>query len=135
MIKTSEEKPPSLPYWFTYIAFCISTLWMLICGYFIILNGLAFELNSCTYTKYEKGDCNPGSVPSECNYPTRDGCMDVTYDWLISSTMALIQDFCVNEPFAIFWGSLKGSFLAGALGVIVEEWETIKEQFERFIPF
>ena len=45
------------------------------------------------------------------------------------------QDFCVNEPFAIFWGSLKGSFLAGTLGVILEEWETIKEQFERFIPF
>ena len=41
----------------------------------------------------------------------------------------------MNEPFAIFWGSLKGSFLAGTLGVILEEWETIKEQFERFIPF
>ena len=32
------------------------------------------------------------------------------------------QDFCVNEPMAIFYGAMKGSFLAGALGVIIEEW-------------
>ena len=44
-----------------------------------------------TYAKYEKGDCKPNNIPSECNYPTKQGCMDVTYDWLISSTMALIQ--------------------------------------------
>ena len=36
----------------------------------------------------------------------------------------------MNEPMAIFYGAMKGSFLAGALGVIIEEWETIKEQLE-----
>ena len=97
-----EGKPPSLPYWFTYIAFTIAILWMLICGYMIIIMGLAFEANSCTFSKYEKELCDgqakgkplaPGKVvvPSECNYPTKQGCMDVTYDWLIGSTMALIQ--------------------------------------------
>ena len=44
-----------------------------------------------------------------------------------------LQDFCVNEPMAIFYGAMKGSFLAGALGVIIEEWETIKEQLESFV--
>ena len=28
----------------------------------------------------------------------------------------------MNEPMAIFYGAMKGSFLAGALGVIIEEW-------------
>ena len=45
----ASGKPPSLPYWFTYVAFVISTLWMLICGYFVILYGLLFEANSCTF--------------------------------------------------------------------------------------
>ena len=39
----------------------------------------------------------------------------------------------MNEPMAIFYGAMKGSFLAGALGVIIEEWETIKEQLESFV--
>ena len=33
----------------------------------------------------------PDAVPSECSYPTTHGCMDVTYDWLIGSSMAIIQ--------------------------------------------
>jgi hypothetical protein len=61
--------------------------------------------------------------------------MDVTYDWLISSTFALVQDFCVNEPFAIIWGSLKGSFLGGLVGQILENWEDIRDNLERLIPF
>ena len=46
-----------------------------------------------------------------------------------------LQDFCVNEPLAIVWGSLKGSFLGGLIGVLLESWEDIKENLERLIPF
>lgn len=134
-VVNTADKPPSLPYWFLYIAFVISTLWMLVCGYFVILYGLLFEANSCTYKKFEKELCKPGDIPTECNYPTEHGCMDVTYDWLISSTFALVQDFCVNEPFAIIWGSLKGSFLGGLVGQILENWEDIRDNLERLIPF
>ena len=130
-----ENKPPALPYWFTYVAYTCSTLWMLICGYTVVTQGLKFEANSCTFKKFEKGDCKPDDVPMECSYPTKHGCMDITYNWLISSTMALVQDFCVNEPFAIFYGSFKAAFLGSFVAVLVDNYEAIKEQIESMIPF
>ena len=35
-------------------------MWMVICGYFVVLFGLKFESESCTFKKFEKGDCGPG---------------------------------------------------------------------------
>ena len=35
-------------------------MWMVMCGYFVVLFGLKFEAESCTFKKFEKGDCGPG---------------------------------------------------------------------------
>ena len=46
-----------------------------------------------------------------------------------------LQDFCVNEPFAIFYGSFKAAFLGSFVALLVDNWEAIKEQIESVIPF
>jgi len=44
---------------------------MLICGFFIVLYGLKFEVQVCSFPKYERNECEPNQVPVHCDYPTK----------------------------------------------------------------
>ena len=53
--------------------------------------GLKFETQVCSMQKFERNECEPGDEPIECDYPTKYGCMDVTYEWLMESTTAMVR--------------------------------------------
>ena len=60
-----KDRPPPLPHWFLYIAYTMSTLWMLVCGYFVVIYGLLFEANSCTFKK-----CDSSPALQACDIMT-----------------------------------------------------------------
>jgi|EP01047_Picozoa_sp_COSAG01_P006201 hypothetical protein len=131
--RPAKKEPPPLPFWFLHVTYILAWLWMLISGFFIVLYGLKFEVQVCSFEKFEKNECEPDQEPVECDYPTKHGCMDVTYEWLWESTMAMGFTWIVAEPFTLFVGVVRSNFL-GSLSGLVDYWEDIKDQLERFLP-
>ena len=61
--------------------------------------------------------------------------MDMTYEWIETSTYALFNDFCISEPSTIFFGSVKAHFLGPIVSALVDSWDDIQERIESMIPF
>ena len=57
--RRQRKQAPPLPYWFVYVAYAVSWLWMLVAGYFIVIYGLAFERDMCSFEKFERNECRP----------------------------------------------------------------------------
>lgn len=131
--RPAKKAPPPLPFWFLHVTYILAWLWMLISGFFIVLYGLKFEVQVCSFAKFENNECEPGQEPIECDYPTKHGCMDVTYEWLYESSMAMGLQWFAAEPVTMAIGVFRTEALA-SLGGLIDYWEDIKDQLERFLP-
>jgi hypothetical protein len=133
-VKRPERKQaPPLPYWFLHVTYALAWLWMLISGFFIVLYGLKFEVQVCSVAKFERNECEPGQDPIECDYPTKYGCMDVTYEWLYESSFSMASTWLLVEPASLCVGMMRAQ-LFGSMAGVLDYWEDIKEQIERFLP-
>lgn len=128
-----RKQAPPLPYWFLHVTYALAWLWMLISGFFIVLYGLKFEVQVCSVAKFERNECEPGQEPIECDYPTKYGCMDVTYEWLYESSIAMGTTWFVVEPASLGVGMMRASLFGSMVGLL-DYWEDIKDQIERFLP-
>ena len=128
-----RKQAPPLPYWFLHVTYALAWLWMLISGFFIVLYGLKFEVQVCSVAKFERNECEPGQEPIECDYPTKYGCMDVTYEWLYESSIAMGTTWFVVEPASLAVGMMRASLFGSMVGLL-DYWEDIKDQIERFLP-
>lgn len=131
--RPAKKAPPPLPFWFLHVTYILAWLWMLISGFFIVLYGLKFEVQVCSYAKFEKNECEPGQQPIDCKYPTKYGCMDVTYEWLYESSLAMGFTWIVAEPGTLLFGVVRTNLLESFAG-LVDYWEDIKDQLQRFLP-
>ena len=128
-----RKQAPPLPYWFLHVTYALAWLWMLISGFFIVLYGLKFEVQVCSVAKFERNECEPGQEPVECDYPTKYGCMDVTYEWLYESSFSMTTTWMFVEPMGLGIGMLRAQ-LFGGVAIALDYWEDIKAQLERFLP-
>ena len=131
--RRQRKQAPPLPYWFLYVAYATAWLWMLVSGYFIVIYGLSFERDMCSREKFAKNECRPGDEPVDCTYPTRYGCMDVTYQWLQESSMSMGAAWLLVEPGSLGFGVVRTAFL-GSLGGLLQYYEEIKDVIGRFLP-
>ena len=117
-----RKQAPPLPYWFLHVTYALAWLWMLISGFFIVLYGLKFEVQVCSVAKFERNECEPGQEPVECDYPTKYGCMDVTYEWLYESSFSMTTTWMFVEPMGLGIGMLRAQLFGGA-AIALDYWE------------
>ena len=59
--------------------------------------------------------------------------MDVTYEWLWESSIAMATTWFIVEPSSLCVGMMRAQLFGSMVGVL-DYWEDIKEQIERFLP-